>query len=373
MIMQGDKNYRYMKMEGDKPYSLEDLSKKAFEEGVKLTFMKVDSKEAIKSNQTFPLLLVLEGDYGTHMVLLRKSRRKKFLIYDPAYGKKWIKEHELIAQWTGVFGQGEKMDYRECKEASPKIIHPRYTIASILCVVGSVLALFFGFYHLNEEGNFLSPVVYFAFYAVFEILRQSLAIREMKKFDEKYKHVLLSSKCTDINKDYKTFSLFKMHAFSSLINLVASCVAFVVLSILMGVNSPSFFLGVGVVASYQVISCFFIGKDIKNKVQAIGIKEEKMLSGNGDREASLDILFKDSYSVAEQFSFKKIIEIIICFFAALIPFSIDKVFSLNFYLFNFFSLYVIQASLKGVEDYFLNYREREMNKQSFLYLLNREE
>lgn len=372
IIKKKDPRYRYMGIKGEGPYSLEDLKEQARAEGMDIKFIKVNNKEDLRTNDRYPIMLVLEEGEGTHMVLLKKSWKGRYLIYDPAKGKAWIKEDDLIARWTGVYGDGDIVENTPCKYKKPSILPWNYNVATLIAVIGEVYALLAGFYHLNEEGNFLQPVTYFSAYAIFEILRHLVVERYMKRFDDKYKNLIINSKKGKIREDYRQFSMFKAYLFSSITNLVASCVMTLILTILMGINSPSFFLSFGALACYQVFSTIFIGMGVKDKTLALAKKEEKMLENKEGREEALSIMFKDSYSIMESLSYKRLLEVLVILLVSLIPFVVDQNFTLNFYLFNCFSMLIIHSAMKGIEDYVMNTKERRINEEYFLMLLMRD-
>ena len=371
MLKKKDRSFRYLRIGDKPPYNLSTLQNLAKRCGVDLDWKKAESVESLKNNAVFPLLLVLKGNEQDHMVLLKKSSKKKFLIYDPACGKEWIKKDEIVNKWTGIFGDGEVFDDKPCENKKPDKPNVWFYITSLFSLTIGIASLGVGFYFLNQDGNFLVPVIMFTLYALTEILRRRLAVYFMKEFDKRGLPYLKESDDSAIEEDFRSYQLYKKDVFSDFVIMSASLLIVVALGILIGINSPSFFISMAGLISYRIISTVFLERNIKKDEREL---EEEERGGIKDKDKAFERITSiqdKAYSISSQMDFGKIIETIIVLLLSLIPFVAQETFSLNFYLLHFFSLSALNSSIHEVSEYHLRMRDRQKNKDYFLNFIKK--
>ena len=93
------KGYRYLTSDKEEDLSLEDIRQMAFKEGVDIKWKRCSKEEDLLTATTFPLLILLKGEGKGHLVYLKKAKKGRFLVYDPAIGKKWLKKEELVKDY----------------------------------------------------------------------------------------------------------------------------------------------------------------------------------------------------------------------------------------------------------------------------------
>lgn len=371
MLKKKDEGFRYLRIGDRPPYSLSSLQSVSKRCGVDLCWKKAENIESLKNNAVFPILLVLKEGEQTHMVLLKKSSKKKFLIYDPANGKEWIKKEEIVNKWTGIFGDGEVFDDKSCEDKKPDKPNIWFYITSLLSLTIGIASLGVGFFFLNQDGNFLIPVIMFTVYALMEILRRRLAVYFMKEFDKRCLPYLKKSDDAPIEEDFKVYQLYKKDVFSDFVIMSASLLIVVALGILVGINSPSFFISMAGLISYRIISTVFLERNIKKDERDLEEEEKNCIKDKDKAFEKIVSIQNKAYSISSQMDFDRIIETVITLLLSLIPFVAQETFSLNFYLLHFFSLSALNSSIHEVSDYHLRIRDRQKNKDYFLNFIKK--
>ena len=79
----------------ERTYSLEEIIKIASKEGVKLYAFRFKNKEDLAKQTSFPVLVPIKSGNTLHMVLIKKIKKNKLLIYDPAEEPKWVDFYEF--------------------------------------------------------------------------------------------------------------------------------------------------------------------------------------------------------------------------------------------------------------------------------------
>lgn len=371
ILKRRNKDFRNLTILKRPPYSLYDLQECAKASGMNLSFKKAENLESLKDNLVFPLLLVLKEGDQSHMVLLRKSKKGKFLIYDPARGKDWIKQDVIIGKWTGIFGDGEVVEERDCN--CPKADSPDnwYYVSSAACLTFGIAFLGLGFFFLNQDGNFLVPVIAFASYALLEVLRKRLALFFMKKFDDKFLPYLEMSEAEYLEKDFKQYQLYKKDVFSDFVIMLASLLLVGSLGTLIGINSPSFFISLAGLISYQIIQTVFMGRNIKKQERCLEEDERMIIKDKLNNLDTVKAVQEKAYSISNQLDFQRTLEMVVMLFLSLIPFVVSENFSLNYYLLHFFSLTALNSSIHEVVEYHLRIGDRQKNKDYFLNFIKK--
>lgn len=82
---------------------LDHLISYARDAGLRLRAYAVDNTAELLQNTEFPLLVILHEKGRQHMVFLLAHRRGKFIFLDPAKGKRFVDDSDMILLWTGCF------------------------------------------------------------------------------------------------------------------------------------------------------------------------------------------------------------------------------------------------------------------------------
>lgn len=71
--------------------------------GLLLEARRLEKKEEICTNTDFPLILLYEKEKGSHAVVLKGRKGRKYLLLDPDLGKRKVTEKELLDGFSRVF------------------------------------------------------------------------------------------------------------------------------------------------------------------------------------------------------------------------------------------------------------------------------
>jgi len=361
--------YRHMRVDIEETPSLSSLSEIAFQEGVELIWKKVDDCSALLSNKEFPLLLVLKEEGDTHMVLLKRTVGKAFLIYDPSRGKRKIRKEELIKNWTGIYGAGTVKEERKCPYKKKQIIKTFTLIPAVIFSLLSSVALFAAFFFVNEEGNFLFSIIFFVFSAICAVLERIFAVKIMKKFDKKYLLRISSKEKERFKENFARYYSFKTSFFANTISLCRGIITVLGLSALTGINEPTFFASIAGLIIFHIFLSLSFKENFANREKRLEEMESLLFSKEETSESQMIAIQKiasESYNIGDIYSYIYIIRLIMIMVLALVPLFGSKNITLNFYLFHFFALFGISESLRPIITFFEHHSQREKDEAYFL-------
>ena len=150
--------YARLSLRGKPPYNLLHLAEGARAAGVELTFKRAYDKASIRRARRFPLLLVLGSEEEGHMVLLRGRLGSLFVLDDPAAGRRLVSFRKLLASWSGVYGEGRRVEKLVPPRAKRSFVpfYGRFLTPLLEALVAILLAV--GFFFLGDDLLFLSPL-----------------------------------------------------------------------------------------------------------------------------------------------------------------------------------------------------------------------
>lgn len=362
--------YRFIRIEEEKAPSLTELSAIALKEGVELTWKRVQDGGALLSNREFPLLLVLNRDEGqTHMVLLKKKKGSRFLIYDPSQGKCHVEKDDLIRRWTGIYGVSRVIEKKKCPYKRKRIARLSVLLPSFLCSLLGSASLFAAFFFMSDEGNFLCPILLFAAYALFAVMERLLTVKAMKRFDRKYLPRLAKIKRSRLKESFTRYHSFKAAFFMSAISMCRGAMTVLGLCFLLGINEPSFLVSVAALCLFQTV-LFIIGK---RRFIARESRLEEMEEALFERDASSEeralairAIAEESYRIGDGYSYLRIVAIAMMMVLGLFPVFYSGTIALNFYLFHLFGLIGIGDGFHSLLAYFGQQTLQERDEAYFL-------
>lgn len=352
-LVHKDNNYRYITIDGHPPYSLLQLESEARKQGVNLRFKRVEDKRTLAKANNFPIILILgEEKMNLHMVVLSKIRRGVATILDPSSGKRRIKVYDLIGMWNGIYGDAIEIEKRP-KIPKPKPLFPIWArMASLILSLISSACIYFSFFYIRNDGNYLLPVIGFVIASLFQILQQSLLKKGMRDFDSMHLKNIYSRDKERLKSNYIHYYSFKKVVFADALSLVQGLLFFISFSLLMGMNNPFFLIALG----STVFFCFIyglIGDARINKMKDKINREEEMLFESEMTEKKKRKAIKDlsdqSYKIGDFYNLKSILTYFVSFIISAIPLFYDGSFSLNAFLFYFFALMALSKSYLEIE------------------------
>ncbi len=345
--------YARLSLRGKPPYNLLHLSEGAKAAGVELTFKRAYEKASLLRARRFPLLLLLGKEEEGHMVLVRGRLGRLFLVDDPARGRRLVPGKALLADWSGIFGEGKREERIVHPRPKRPLVpfHGRFLTPFLEGLVALSMAV--GFFFVKDGLLFLAPA--FLFLAgLFSILRQRLSIRLLHRLDNEGNRLLSRARNGEFRECYVRFQRLKKEAVGDSAGFFSSLFSGLVLLFLLGLNAPSFLASGALLALYLLLEGAFVAGKERQEARELSSDEEKAMSlrlGPEERLASLEALERRAYRLADRFSYRRLLYGAIVLLLALLPPLLEGPFNLNHYLFTAFGLFGLGLAFRGCADY----------------------
>lgn len=363
----GKSNYKFMRLEKHPPYSLKELQETAAKEGMEVTFYKANEKEKFKEIDSYPLFLLLNKKGHEHLVYVPKVRKKKILVYDPAFGSYWAKKDEIMEDWGLIWGSIKTNRKQDCPYKKPKIFPSLAFLFPTLSTIASFLCLYASFFFMKDDGNYLLSIGLLACYGFCEILTRLLLTNSMKKFDQKWlgKIALVPQ---DLKERYVHYYALKKAVYPDFLSLITSFISAFSLTFLFGMNNSYFYLSVAGTLSYIAVCSFFLKSKMVHRKLIMEQRERNLFSNLqtiNETNAAIYSINEESYKIAALIGNERIVYFVFIAVFALLPLLNVSSVSLNYYLLHFGALLVIGSSLQNVFAYLENLPIREKEEMYF--------
>lgn len=363
------KGYRYLAVEKDNPLSLEDIRKAAFQEGVDISWKRCQKKEDLNAYGTLPLLIVQENEGKSHLVLLKKANKKKFLVYDPAIGPKWIKKEKVVESFSCVYGEAMLFSVENCPYNKPKIIKKRSLMFTGLITLLGVAFLYLGLSFMGDEKTYPFVILFLAIYGLCNIGSRMVNDYYSKKFDKKWLKYVPSTTKKQLLKNYERYYAFKAEVFPVLINLLESVSVIVGLNFLYGLNDLYFFVSAFGLGLYLLIESHVYRSGLSKQKEALVIDESNLLECRDSKQAQLKkmkAIGSKANEIGASMTYMRIVYFAVAAcFAFIPPFMSDNL-SLNYYLFHLFGLLAIGQGMRSLLNFFETKCQREKAYSYFI-------
>lgn len=349
--------FRYLRIEGEAPYSLLSLVETSKRYGFCLSFFKRDPSKGFfypdKRKQDF--LVTLKRESSLHLVYVRKITKNHVCYYDPSKGK--VKEDllQFTLKWTGIYGVMERIEKRA---APPKMKSfgwaERFSL--YLCSLLANVSLLIGFYFFYDEGNLLLPIFSFLSFGFISILSHLVRFNLMRKFDSLNDDRLCLVPKEKRMEVYKNYCDYKVYELSTKPDALSSLLSGIGLSVLLILNNPYFALPLFVSILLRLITSLLFKNKIK-KVDSIVKKEEKAFLEQTDYSQAKERLEKAQNSAATFFlkkEYQRVIDGVTLLSSSLLSLIGAREITLNFYLFHLFSLLGVLVLLNPMMNFLIN-------------------
>jgi hypothetical protein len=376
VLVSHQKNYRYLTIEGHPPYSLAQLSQAAAKEGLTLTFKRVEDKEDLAHNTHWPVLLLLGKEEDSHCVLARRAWGRRILIDDPSSGTKWVKREVLFDEWNGIYGEVGSYFKSKCPYKKKSIDIPwMFSLASLMEILAES-ALYFGFYNVQKNADYLYSVLAFTLYGLFAILKRLFAVNGMKKFDQDYLERIYDEDNARLRRNYEHYYRYKSLLFGGWIEFVSALFFSAALTYLVGFNNLYFFASAAGYLAFAVFEGLYWGQHIQGEKNQLENNEKALFASKAPSEeklASLHEINEKAYSLGDYLSYIQIIRFVLALALALIPVLGEQEITLNYFLFHFFALLSIGDGFEKIVTFLVKGRERSQEFDYFLEYFLKEE
>ena len=356
------KGYRYLTSEKEEDLSLEDIRQMAFKEGVDIQWKRCLKEEDLLTATTFPLLILLKGDGKGHLVYLRNAKRDRFLVYDPAIGKKWIKKEELVKRFSCIYGEAVLFSEENCPYSKPKIFPKTGFFLSAISSLLGITALYFALYLLGKEDSYILTAALLALYGLLSVGSRIITGFFSKKFDKKWLKCVPSTSKKKLAKNYERYYAFKSSTFPAVMAVIEGISVVFGLSFLFGLNDPYFYVSaIGLTVYLALESQIFRKKAVKKKEELV-IAEESLLKGRDSIHEQLKKMTNindEAFQIGEGATYVQIIYMAVAIGLAFIPALMSDNLTINYFLFHFFGLLGLGQGIRSLLNFFENRCDRQ--------------
>ena len=349
IVYKSKKFLLYPQKEVDKAYSLEDLMTIASKEGVKLYAFRFKNKEDLLKQTVFPVLTPMrKGDF-LHMVLIKKIKGNKLLVYDPADGCKWVDFYDFAKTWNGECLEVAEVKGSLFKEKKYSFISWPYKVFVPLFQLLSFAFLISALFFIDKSYSFIIPLSFLFAFVIFEFIYRTLLMSEMKSFDT---HILTNLNFNDRNSLRNRFvemNNFKVLLIGGPVQIINSIIIIVFGAAILFLNSYLNLINLVVICLITIFMTVLEKKYYKNTKTDITNYENQILSlkedESGDIKEKIAELNKKTYGFVNFMNLKKKILIFLIIVISLIYCAFSNNISLNFVLFHTFIYYYLAQNV----------------------------
>ena len=363
------KGYRYLTSEKEADISLEDIRQIAFKEGVDIKWKRASSKEELLLASSFPLLILLEGSNKGHLVYLKKATKKKFLVYDPAIGKKWVKKEDFIKNFSCVYGEPVLFSVESCPYTKPKIFSKKGFFLSSFASLLGIGSLYFGLYLLGNEDSYILVAIFLSLYGLLSVGSRLINGIFSRRFDKRWLKYVPSNSKKKLAKNYERYYAFKSSTFPAVMTIVEGVSVVFGLSFLFGLNDPYFYVSAVGLSLYLALESGIFRKKTVKKKESLVLAEENLLQGKDnikEQFKKMSQISNEAFQIGEGTTYVQIIYMAVAIGLSFIPSLMSDNFSLNYYLFHFFGLLGLGQGIRSLLNFFENRSERA---RAYVYFL----
>lgn len=228
-----DKSFLYIPKPSKREYyNLNDITRISEDYGVPLESYTC-SKEYYGDLESPSLTLIDEN----HMVMVKKRKRRKIILYDPEKGKLVLKKDEFLRRWKCVLlTTNYPNEVPKIKKIRQHILPLKLVnLENIFAVISSVI-LIGSFYLLNKSENFIYSLLFLGIFIIFQILEKFILYKQVYIFDNNYipKYFDVKKNCS--KEGYEKYIDFKRHFFTTNREMLASILTAFVITFLLCLN-----------------------------------------------------------------------------------------------------------------------------------------
>lgn len=356
----------------DQALSLNDVIKFAEKEGVELKGYKYHKKESlfIKSNE--PKLAVIANNNILHMVLLKKIRQNKVLIYDPKNGVYWLSKKEFIELRNGEMLEVEsvKGSNYEGKYRSP--IKLKYRIASSFLQICSMTFILLAMFFVNNQFPFYVPVLFFTCFAITELVYKKILIVTMKRFDASVIDKMFYGDTKSFKDKYIEMTKFKTLVIGTPIQIINSVIVLIAGSIILSFNGYLNIVNLLGVISARLLFDIIELKIFTSKSKSVLISENELLE-NSDESNFASRLLKvqdKAYRQVTFMNFKKYVVFFVTGIICLLYAGFIGQISLNFIMFHSIIYFYLSENASKLLEIYIKNSDYRQSKCLYRYYCN---
>ena len=353
----------------DKAPSLGELIAFADGFGLTLSGYKFLEPSALSTCDLFPLLLVLEEEGNSHLVMAKKKKKSRYLILDPALGESWQKEEDLLPKFSGVYLKQLSYESKQEKgEAVPSLKRPLIAYALPLFPVLEAALAFFTILFFSSVSNFTLLLLFIAAYCLLILSRSVFLMAAMEQFDAQWSQGLATREKEKRKEALEHYLAYKKASIVPWVNLPENIACFAFVFFLVAVNEPLFACLTLIPFGVFFLDKFLLRKKQKKELDRISGEEKAFLESEetiGKRMAMLTDLFSSLTLYTRKELSKKAILVLLCLISSCLGLLNGEFASNRFLLFVFSSLYLLSLGERIFAD--LKSIETEKRERSYFY------
>jgi len=355
--------------------SLRDLMIYAKKEGVSLgAFRAIDKKQFFKEKKKLLLIPIKEND-KLHMVLLKKIKLKKSVIFDPASGIHYINNKNLIDIWDGEYLEVLNVEGSDFSLKKLRIIPRFFTFLTMLFEFLSFASLIIALYFIDGSISFYISLGLFASYILFEFIYRKMIVYSMKYFD---KHTMVNEFALnrqDFKLRYADMTQFKVLAISNPIQLFSLTLMCLLGIIVLGINSGYNLISIVVIIFFQFLFKIYENHKMEYRHNKINLIENDLDSlariSNKTFLSKIEQLNNETYRYVAFCNFKKYVMVFLIIAMSLLYCALTKNFSINFMLFHFFFYLYINDDFEKIFNFNKSNDDFKYYKALYLYYFDK--
>ena len=338
----------------EKAPSLGELIAFASEFGLSLCGHKFLEPSGLASCASFPLLCVMEEGERSHLVLVKRRRKGRFLVCDPAAGESWQKEGGFLAHFSGICLKQVSYEAKGGKGGQlPRIKRPGFAYVLPLFPLLEAALAFFAVAFFRNESNYTLLLLLVASYCLLILSRSVFLMAAMEQFDAKWSFALAKIEKSERKEALKHYLAYKKASIIPWVNLPENIACFAFIFFLVALNEPLFASLTLVPFTALFLDKLFFGKKRKEKIGGISRSENSFLESEeslAERSKQLQDLFSSVSSFSKKELSKKAILVLLCLVSACLGLLGGEFASNRFLLFVFASLYLLSLGEKVFAD-----------------------
>jgi|GEM_PF-2269901 len=349
-----DENYLYTpNPEPHHAYSFLELSHLGEDYGLTMEGYKVsDKKEALHIMPPFIAHLSVEGT--KHFVIVSKVKKARVQVMDPKNGVYWMPAKDFIELFTGMLlavAHAEKSKAAALK-CNPVPARERFYlhVLQLLSIIYLLVALYF----VNEDSQFLYPVIFFVAYFGLELLYKKFLLGVMARFDNKIIMPTMKHLSIEVKSNFAFLYDFKALSILSPLGFVSQLAVVLAIGVVMTFNAwgNAFIiigcLGMALMETFLWNPCFRKQARGMAKIES-GILQK--LEKKQPVEVDLIDLNKRTYRYALLDETKKYVSYFILLAGCLLSMALSGVASVNYLVFHFIIFSYLLENVRGLFNY----------------------
>ncbi|MBP5694747.1 MAG: hypothetical protein J6X03_04870 [Bacilli bacterium] len=364
----------YPQDDKDISFSLNEIIKKAADEGLVIGGYRYNNRDLIFDELTYPMLITLKQENKLHMVMVKKTKKDRLKVFDPAIGIYWMKKDDLYEVWNGEFLQVLEVKGSNYK---PKINNPiplKLRLPIFIFQVLSSIFLMLGLFFVNKEFNFYIPLLLLVGFAICEFTYKRLLISGMKYFDKMILERAFSGNNSNFKEKYLKMNYFKTLVLGRPIQLINSIIIIVFGIFILTINGYLNLINVTLICAFTVLLDFLEIKIFDARERNIEYSENTIFE-NGNYVGqnfinSISKVQKNVYDLVSYKNFKKYFLVFLTASVCLVYCAFSNEINLNYLLFHAVFYYYIADNVSKINELYLKTSEYTSFTCLFRYYCN---